>query len=315
MAVEESFAGVVGEELDFDGGVGWDKNDILVDAGDFSGAFDAAKFEGVAMEMDGVVVHALVVHDEAIALAGAEARELVWCGVLRVAEAIDEPLLFVSVAMKFSLEDEVDTLIIWAWCGGGGGELVVIPKKRFRLVPHGFAGGIGIFKDDAHPGGLHMPADFAENPCAGIVHFDDGRDAFGRREAQHGYGLRSRDSVAVEGDDFEGVARQGDPMNLGGAAVEDVQEYALAGLYLYRIAEAEHLAVDGGNIVDGVHVAVVVGHEVTVPIVEGEEDFAVVVARVGAWFDEKEAVQATELRAGEVFSGEGVGVIPAKARG
>ena len=46
-----------------------------------------------------------------------------------------------------------------------------------------------VFEDDAHAGELDVLADFAEDPDAGVVEFDDGGDAFGGREREHGDGL------------------------------------------------------------------------------------------------------------------------------
>jgi hypothetical protein len=70
MAMKERFAGVVGEELDFYRGVGGNENHILMQASDFGAFLYAADFERVAVEMHGVIVHALVAEDEAIALTG-----------------------------------------------------------------------------------------------------------------------------------------------------------------------------------------------------------------------------------------------------
>ena len=52
VAVEEGVAGVVGGELDVDLLIGGDEDDVFKDAGGV-GAAEAAKFEDVAMEMDG----------------------------------------------------------------------------------------------------------------------------------------------------------------------------------------------------------------------------------------------------------------------
>ena len=115
------------------------------------------------------------------------------------------------------------------------------------------------------------------------------RDAFGGRERSMGTDCGRGDGVAVEGDDAEGVAGERDPVHFGGAGVEDVEHEALALLDAQRLAEAEHLAVDGGDVVSGSHVAVVAGLELAVPVVEVEEDFGVVVAGVAGGFDDEES--------------------------
>ena len=97
---------MVGEEFDFDGGASGNENDILEQTGDFGAFLDSANFKGVAMEMDGVIVHALVVQDEAIALSGLQAGKFIRSRILRIGEAVDEPQLFVTVALEFGVEGE-----------------------------------------------------------------------------------------------------------------------------------------------------------------------------------------------------------------
>ena len=55
--------------------------------------------------------------------------------------------------------------------------------------------------------------------------------------------------IAVHGDDGESVTGQREAANLGGAAVEHVEEHALALFYADRFAVAEHSAVDGEGVV------------------------------------------------------------------
>lgn len=68
MAVEEGEAGIVGDEIDFGLLVAAEHDDIFADAGG-GDAGDLCEFEGVAMEMDGVNVVALVAEAEAVAAA------------------------------------------------------------------------------------------------------------------------------------------------------------------------------------------------------------------------------------------------------
>ena len=55
--------------------------------------------------------------------------------------------------------------------------------------------------------------------------------------------------VAVHGDDGEGVTGEGEAADLSGAAVEDVEEDALAVFDADGFAVAEHAAVDGEGVV------------------------------------------------------------------
>jgi hypothetical protein len=70
----------------------------------------------------------------------------------------------------------------------------------------------------------------AEDPDAGVVHLDDGADALAGAEEE---GLDEGgvgDGVAVERDDLELVAAEGDAAVLDGGGVEEVEEDALAGV-------------------------------------------------------------------------------------
>ena len=92
-------------------------------------------------------------------------------------------------------------------------------------------------------------SEVAHDPDTGVVHFYDGGDALGGAEPEdrHGNGLGER--VAVHGNDGEGVAGKREAANLGGAAVEDVEEDALALFDADGLAVAEHASVDGEGIV------------------------------------------------------------------
>jgi ABC-type Fe3+-hydroxamate transport system substrate-binding protein len=127
--VEESEAGVVGEELDFGGEAGGGEDYVFEEAAELGAVVDAADFEGAAVEMDGVSVHALILHDEAVALAGGE-DGLVGVGV---GLAVDEPLLFGTVAVEFGVEDEVDAV---GFAGGGAGGFVGGAEVRRPLHLH-----------------------------------------------------------------------------------------------------------------------------------------------------------------------------------
>ncbi len=89
----------------------------------------------------------------------------------------------------------------------------------------------------------------------------------------------------------------------------------LAGLDPQRLAEAQHTAIDGGDVIGWVHGAVGAREQRGIPVMQRQEDFLVVAARVVARFDEQKSVLAGVLAAVEIFAGKDVGVIPAKARG
>src|SRR5258708_37739498 len=80
----------------------------------------------------------------------------------------------------------------WGSCGS---ELEVIPCEIVGLLPPGLAALIGVLDDYAHARRHHALANLAKAPDARVVHIDDGADAFGRGEAQHGHALRSWDCV------------------------------------------------------------------------------------------------------------------------
>ena len=108
-----------------------------------------------------------------------------------------------------------------------------------------------VFDDDAHAMGTILFIEVTENPHAGMIHFDDRGDAFGGAEPEDGDFRGSRNRIAVERDNFESVARKSQAANFGGAAVEDVEEDALAGFDANGFAVAEHAAIDGeGPIAD-----------------------------------------------------------------
>ena len=84
-----------------------------------------------------------------------------------------------------------------------------------------------------------------EHPNTGPVHFHDRRHAFRRAEPEHRNFCGRRDRIAVEcHDHFERVPRKREAANLSGAAVEHVEQDALALLDANRLAVTEHAAVD-----------------------------------------------------------------------
>ena len=310
VAVQKGLAGVVGGELHLDFFAGGDEDGVLDDAVGVD-AFEAAEFEAVAMEVHGVVVLALVTKDETVTGAGVEDG-----GVrIGIGFAVDAPMFLAAVAGEFGVEDERegDEAGVWGRSGGGGGEGEVAPDEVGGLLPLGWTGAAGVLDDDTHAGSLNVLAHFAEDPDAGVVAFDQGGYALGRGKAELRDSGGVGDWVAVEGDDLELMAGEGDPVGIRGAGVEDVEEKPLALPDADGIVVAEGAAVDGGDVVERLHGAVVATGEVAAPVVQGEEGFNVVAGRVVAGFDEKQAVLAGVLAELEIAAGEGVGVKPAKA--
>ncbi len=122
----------------------------------------------------------------------------------------------------------------------GFAEAGVAPTEGRRLEPEGFGGMAGVFDDDAHAVMAVVVGEVAHDPDAGVLHVDDGGDAFGGAEPEDGDGGGSGHRVSVERDDFEGVAGEREAADLGGAGVDDVEEDALAGFDADGLAVAEH---------------------------------------------------------------------------
>ena len=104
---------------------------------------------------------------------------------------------------------------------------------------------VGVFDDDAEAGVADEVGGRAEDPVAGVVHLDDGADALAGAEEEGFDEGGVGDGVAVEGDDLEFVAAEGDAAVLDGAGVEEVEEDALALGDADGFAGAEGLVVDG----------------------------------------------------------------------
>ena len=130
--------------------------------------------------MDWVIVAAGVLELEPVALAVYERRG----AGFGIRLAVDHPVIGRAVSGEFRFKDERDVDYV-SWIGGrrrGCGKLAVIPEKIFGLLPGGFAGAAGVFDDDSRACGLDVFADLAEDPDAGVVHFDKDADALGWRE-------------------------------------------------------------------------------------------------------------------------------------
>lgn len=82
-----------------------------------------------------------------------------------------------------------------------------------------------------------------------MIHFDDGGHALGSADPQHRHCGRFRYRIAVQRDHLESVAGQRKAANLGGAAIQDMQQHAFAAPHLDRFAMTELLPVNGEQVV------------------------------------------------------------------
>ena len=211
----------------------------------------------------------------------------------------------------------------------------VVPGVFGGIDPLGLGVLVFVLDDEAEAGVADGVLGGAEDPDAGVVHLDDGVDALAGAEEDGVDGGGGGDGVAVEGDDLELVAGEGDAAVLDGGGVEEVEEDALALFDAEGFAGAEGFVVDGvGDGVDleavgagvevgglfglgagfGVVVGVFhVGGEEGLPVAEGEEVLLIVAAGVAGGLDVDEAELAGVGAFVEVGHGHGVGVVPAGA--
>jgi hypothetical protein len=96
MAVEERRTRIRGNEIDFSHAIRGDYDNVLPQTGHrFS--VEACYLEGVPVEMNGMVVCALVSHDKAIALAFLQHHSI----RLRIRLSVDGPVVEIAVPSKF----------------------------------------------------------------------------------------------------------------------------------------------------------------------------------------------------------------------
>jgi hypothetical protein len=137
--------------------------------------------------MHGMIIHTFVLHDQTVSLSGLQNGGVGRCGVLRIAQTVDLPEFFVTVPLELGVKNQLDRFCVLPLCGiACPGELAIVPCRFVRLRSYRLAGRVGVFDDNAHSAGLNMLADFTQDPYAGVVHLDDGRDALRGREPKHG---------------------------------------------------------------------------------------------------------------------------------
>ena len=223
-------------------------------------------------------------------------------------------------------------------------EVGVVPFERGGGKPLRLAFAAGVFDHDAHAVTTVVVVEVAHDPDAGMVHFNDGGNSLRGSEPEDRNANRFRQWIAVHRNHAEGVTGKSEAANLGGAAVQNVKQYPLALLHAHRLAVTQHAAVDGEGIVAdfvavrhalgerGFHLAlagifesgnglrgreevlrhVAAAAEGGLKLLEGEEDFAIVVAGVLFGFDVNGADQAAVLTASKIRSGADVGVVEAE---
>ena len=91
--------------------------------------------------------------------------------------------------------------------GAGLGEARIVPAKRRRRDPCGFARAASVFNDDAHAVAAVVVVEIAQNPDAGMIHLHDGGDALGGSQPKHRNLRGIRHRIAIERDDFETCGR------------------------------------------------------------------------------------------------------------
>ena len=179
-----------------------------------------------------------------------------------------------------------------------------------------------------------------------MIHLHNGGDAFRRSQPEpwdrHWLGNR----ISIQGNDCEGVSGQRQAADFGRASIQDMEQHALASLYADRLAMAQHASVDGeGAVPDleavgralrerGLHRAlarifqalyygrrgqeihrhVTAAAECGLEFLQGQEDFAIIIAGIVLRFDVHRTHQAAVLSRAQVRPGAYVGVIEAESR-
>jgi len=143
----------------------------------------------------------------------------------------------------------LDRLVGRAWHTIRPAKLRVIPAEWFRLDPLRLAFLLGVFDDYAHPVPPVVIRQIAHHPHAGMLHFDQCRDAFSSPEPEYRYiGLR-RHGIAVERDNPKEMPRQSNAADLGRTRIEQMEQHALTRLHADRLTVPEHPAIDTEQLV------------------------------------------------------------------
>ena len=232
--------------------------------------------------------------------------------VFRKRDIVDGPPVEAALGCVLLGKGHFDDLIRrWNHCPRIS-ELSVVPRERLGSDPPRLTLLAGIFDHRTQAMPPVVVRHIAHDPDARAIHLDNGGDPLRRAQPKSGYRHWSGDRVAIHRDHGEGVSGQRETANLGGAAVQHVEEHAFALLHPNRFTATQHSSVDReGSIPDlesmrhafgerGVHGVLAGlfqfldrrrGHQklhvhVTAAAVRGfeflqrEEHFAVIIARV-----------------------------------
>src|SRR5579872_2272855 len=232
--MEQRWAGIVGDEVHFDLFPGRNDYYVLEDSRRRL-LIEARELPSVPMQMDRVGVRTLVVEDHAITLSGRDDDRL---GV-GISLTVDGEMMAVFRSLEHQRNAPVGfrSDLLPAEAG-------VVPRNHRQRFPARFALLVGVFHDDAHALVALAVPHFAQDPNAGIVHFNDRVHAFSRSDVYGCHRGTLRDWVAVQRYHLEAMAWQRQLMRFGGAGVQDSEQHALGALHANGLARAQHFAVD-----------------------------------------------------------------------
>src|SRR6516162_7951479 len=170
-------------------------------------------------------------------------------GLHRKSFAVEGPLVE-TVERAVVLDDRhLDRLV-----GGDGrairlAKLRVIPAERFWLDPLRLALLRRVFDDNPHPMSPVVIRQIAHHQYAGMLHFDECRDAFSGPQPEHWYVRLCWHGIAVERDNPKEMPRQGEAADLGRARIEHMEHHAFARLHADRLTVPEHPTIDAKQLV------------------------------------------------------------------
>src|SRR6266567_2975930 len=204
------------------------------------------QLEAVPVQMDRMEVIAGIAHTESIPLAVLQMKcSCAYFASHRVSDAIDGPSVEAVLRGIVFREGHFEGLVWWRRGCARFRETCVVPLERRRRNPLRFPGAPGVLHNNAHAVAAIIICEVSQNPDACMSHMYNGRDSLCCAKPQHRNRSWIRNGIAVEGDNLEGVTRQRQAANLGGASIEDVKQDAFALPDLDRLAVAEHASVDG----------------------------------------------------------------------
>src|SRR5262245_1056678 len=125
----------------------------------------------------------------------------------------------------------------------------VVPHMHSRSPPLWFSSRVLILDNNTHPHVPYLILGRTEDPDAGAVHLDNSINPFGRRERQAIDRLRRWHGIAIESNDGEAMARQGQRYVIGRTGVEQAKQHALSLPHADRFAVTKHAVVERRGLV------------------------------------------------------------------